>query len=96
MSARRSWARPLTPLYAAAQRLTDTLRRDPQRLRWPVVSVGSLSAGGAGKTPVVIALARLLKESGWDVDVLSRGYGREGRAVERVAASSETQISFEG
>lgn len=95
MSPRRSWARPLTPLYAAAQRLTDTLRRDPRRLRWPVVSVGSLSAGGAGKTPVVIALARLLKESGWDVDVLSRGYGREGRAVERVAASSETQISFE-
>jgi tetraacyldisaccharide 4'-kinase len=49
-----------------------------------VVSVGSLSAGGAGKTPVVIALAELLREHGRDVDVLSRGYGREGRGMERV------------
>ena len=49
-----------------------------------MISVGSLSAGGAGKTPVVIALAELLRERGWDVDVLSRGYGREGRGVERV------------
>jgi len=46
--------------------------------------VGSLSAGGAGKTPVVIALARLLKDRGWEVDVLTRGYGRDGTAVEKV------------
>jgi tetraacyldisaccharide 4'-kinase len=56
-----------------------------RRLKWPVVSVGSLSAGGAGKTPVVIALVELLQERGWCVDVLSRGYRREGKAVERVA-----------
>jgi tetraacyldisaccharide 4'-kinase len=58
-------------------------------LQWPVVSVGSLSAGGAGKTPVVIALAKLLREGGWGVDVLSRGYGREGRGVELVSAEVE-------
>ena len=46
-----------------------------QRLRWPVVSVGNLSVGGAGKTPLVICLARLLQREGF-VDVLSRGYGR--------------------
>jgi tetraacyldisaccharide 4'-kinase len=57
-------------------------------LQWPVVSVGSLSAGGAGKTPVVIALALLLKERGWEVDVLSRGYGREGAGVERVEGAA--------
>jgi tetraacyldisaccharide 4'-kinase len=55
-----------------------------RRLEWPVISVGSLSAGGAGKTPVVIALAELLQGLGWDVDVLSRGYGRMGCGVERV------------
>jgi tetraacyldisaccharide 4'-kinase len=49
-----------------------------------VISVGSLSAGGAGKTPVVIALAELLQQNGWAVDVLTRGYGREGAGVERV------------
>ena len=88
MSARRPWARPLVPLYAAALGLKDWLRRAGmlrvRALQWPVVSVGSLSAGGAGKTPVVIALARLLHEAGWAVDVLSRGYGREGRGVEEV------------
>jgi tetraacyldisaccharide 4'-kinase len=46
--------------------------------------VGSLSAGGAGKTPVVIALAELLRVKGWSIDVLSRGYGRTGIGVERV------------
>jgi tetraacyldisaccharide 4'-kinase len=86
MSARRPWARPLVPVYAAAIRLKDWLRRAglarTRTLKWPVVSVGSLSAGGAGKTPVVIALAKLLRDGGWTVDVLSRGYGREGWGME--------------
>jgi tetraacyldisaccharide 4'-kinase len=55
-----------------------------RKLAWPVVSIGSLSAGGAGKTPVVIALAELLKRRGWTVDVLSRGYGRSECGIERV------------
>ena len=93
MSARRPWARPLVPLYAAAIRLKDGLRRAglarTHTLKWPVVSVGSLSAGGAGKTPVVIALAKLLRDGGWTVDVLSRGYGREGWGMERVEPELE-------
>jgi tetraacyldisaccharide 4'-kinase len=88
MRARRWWAWPLVPLYAAGLAVRDGLRLigllRTRRLAWPVISVGSLSAGGAGKTPVVIALAELLKGSGWTVDVLSRGYGRTGRSVERV------------
>jgi tetraacyldisaccharide 4'-kinase len=86
MSARRSWAWPLVPVYAAALKTKDALRGllRTRALQWPVISVGSLSAGGAGKTPVVIALAKLLRESGWAVDVLSRGYGRDGRGVEQV------------
>jgi tetraacyldisaccharide 4'-kinase len=75
-------------VYAAALGLKDALRRAGllrvRRLQWPVISVGSLSAGGAGKTPVVIALAKLLRDAGWTVDVLSRGYGRDGRDVEQV------------
>jgi len=88
MSARRPWARALVPLYAATIRLKDWLRGAgmgrTRTLRWPVISVGSLSAGGAGKTPVVIALAKLLRDGGWTVDVLSRGYGREGWGMELV------------
>ena len=77
MSERRSWAWPLVPVYAAVIGIKDRLRRagvlKMQRLERPVVSVGSISAGGAGKTPVVIALAKMLKAREWDVDVLSRG-----------------------
>jgi tetraacyldisaccharide 4'-kinase len=79
---------PLVPLYGAAQALDSVAYargwRDIQRLRWPVVSVGNLSVGGAGKTPFVIALARALTDRGWLVDVLSRGYGRMSEGVERV------------
>lgn len=88
MSARRGWAWPLVPLYAAGLAVKDGLRAagvlKVKKLKWPVVSVGSLSAGGAGKTPVVIALAELLRTRGWNVDVLSRGYGREENSVARV------------
>ncbi len=61
----------------------------PQRLAWPVVSVGNLSVGGAGKTPLVIRLAQLLAAEDIPVDVLSRGYGRSGYDVERVDAEGE-------
>jgi tetraacyldisaccharide 4'-kinase len=81
---------PLVPLYGTAQALNSIGRargwRRTARLAWPVVSVGNLSVGGAGKTPFVIALARGLTERGWAVDVLSRGYGRASDAVERVVA----------
>ena len=93
MSARRPWARPLVPLYAAALATKDALRRAgflrTRRLGWPVISVGSLSAGGAGKTPVVIALAKLLRETGRHVDVLTRGYGRKGRGGEQVQPEAD-------
>ena len=75
---------PLVPLYAVGLWLKRRFAGEPKRLRWPVVSVGSLSTGGAGKTPVVSALAELLERHGVAVDVLSRGYGRGSGAVERV------------
>ena len=95
MSARRWWAWPLVPVYRAALAVKAALCGDPKRLKWPVVSVGSLSAGGAGKTPVVIALALLLKERGWGVDVLSRGYGRSGRGVDLVAGDDAERFGDE-
>lgn len=76
---------PLTGIYAAASALRNSLfdRRvlAVRRLERPVVSVGNLSVGGAGKTPFVIALGELVKARGILFDVLSRGYGRKTRGV---------------
>jgi len=85
---KRGWLAPLTPLYMAGltakNAAYDAGWLRAERLRWPVASVGNLSVGGAGKTPLTIRLAELLAGEGLAVDVLSRGYGRSGTAVERV------------
>ncbi|MEX1024539.1 MAG: tetraacyldisaccharide 4'-kinase [Planctomycetota bacterium] len=59
------------------------------RLEAPVVSVGNLSAGGTGKTPAVVDIARRLARRGRRVGLLSRGYrgGAEGNDEARLLAS---------
>src|SRR5258708_1971016 len=85
---RRPLMAPLIPLYAAGAALRSAGLRlgleRVQRLSWPVISVGNLSAGGAGKTPLTIASAGLVAGEGIQVDVFSRGYGRIGTAIEQV------------
>jgi tetraacyldisaccharide 4'-kinase len=66
-------------------------RMAAQRLRWPVVSIGNVSVGGAGKTPLVIYLARLLQRDGFRPDVLSRGYGRSSKGVHRVDSAGDAE-----
>jgi tetraacyldisaccharide 4'-kinase len=48
----------------------------PRRLPCPVISIGNLTVGGTGKTPVTDYLAGILSDSGYRVAVLSRGYRR--------------------
>lgn len=73
--------RPLAWLYGAVvvlRRLGYACRPAAvQRLPVPVIVVGNLIAGGAGKTPAVIAIARLLRARGWTPGVVSRGHGRQ-------------------
>lgn len=89
----RPWLLPLVPVYGAVlgakvwMMECGWLRR--RRLGRPVISVGSVSAGGAGKTPVVLLLAELLGGAGFAVRILSRGYGRGATAVERVDAGGD-------
>jgi tetraacyldisaccharide 4'-kinase len=79
---------PLGALYGAALSAKNLAYErkwlKAKRLGRPVISVGNLSVGGAGKTPLTIRLAELLQAEGIEVDVLSRGYGRSGRATEQV------------
>lgn len=83
--------RPLSPLYGALMKLRAAAYRHgwlaSAKLPVPVVSVGNLTMGGTGKTPLVMALARLLLASGRRPAVVSRGYG--GAAKEAVNLVSD-------
>jgi len=52
-----------------------------QELPCPVISVGNLTVGGTGKTPMVIYLAEKLRTMGKKTAILSRGYGRKSRGT---------------
>ncbi|MDM7461990.1 MAG: tetraacyldisaccharide 4'-kinase [bacterium] len=73
------WLRGLASLYALGWRTYAGVYRWGLRRRValpiPVIGVGSLWAGGVGKTPVTIAIARQLAEWGAQVTVLTHGYG---------------------
>ena len=55
-----------------------------RRLNCPVISVGNLSVGGTGKTPLVAFIAEALRRRGWKPGILTRGYGRR-RGTEMIA-----------
>jgi tetraacyldisaccharide 4'-kinase len=65
---------PLAALYEAAGAARRLLAR-PWRAPVPVVCIGNLVAGGAGKTPVALSLAGLLGERGQRPHIVMRGYG---------------------
>src|SRR5258706_13650582 len=64
---------PLGALYGviAARRLMQA----GESARVPVICIGNLTVGGAGKTPTAIAVARLLQAAGVRPMFLTRGYG---------------------
>ena len=87
-----SWLWLLRPLECLF-RCASAIRRLAYRVRLlavyrapvPVVVVGNITVGGTGKTPIVIALCDVLKERGFRVGVVSRGYGaRNQRFPHRV------------
>jgi tetraacyldisaccharide 4'-kinase len=88
-----AWAlRPLAALYGALM----ALRRmafawglfKTRRVPALVIVVGNVVAGGAGKTPVTIALAKHLNSKGLQVGVISRGHGRKTRDARAVMHDS--------
>jgi tetraacyldisaccharide 4'-kinase len=97
------WLRGLAGLYALGWRIYEGayqlgLKRRV-RMPVPVVGVGSLWAGGVGKTPITIAIARLLHESGQRVAVLTHGYGgsryRETTLIEPHAYLDPAEVGDE-
>jgi tetraacyldisaccharide 4'-kinase len=89
---------PLGALYGTLGLVRERLYRrgvlPAQRLGGPVISVGNLSVGGSGKTPLVAWAAALLRDAGHRVAILSRGYG--GRYTERARLVSDGRESSAG
>jgi len=63
------------------------------KLPCKVISVGNITVGGTGKTPMVILLARMLKAAGYRPAVLSRGYGRQGKARISIVSDGVSLLS---
>ncbi len=85
---------PISLLYRAAVRLRRSAYRNgvmtTYRARVPVIVVGNLTAGGTGKTPLVIWLAGYLKSLGYQPGVIARGYGgRASQWPQQVRADSD-------
>ena len=79
-----AWALlPLAALYGAVVALRRALYRwgwcRAQTLPVPVIVVGNLIVGGAGKTPTVMAIVRLLRRHGQVPGIISRGHGRRSQ-----------------
>lgn len=97
------WWRPQPPLWSApllalsaAWRAGAAIQRAaarPVKLPVPVISVGNLTVGGAGKTPVTLELAARLSARGRKPAVLSRGYGRRSREALEVSADTPAELA---
>jgi tetraacyldisaccharide 4'-kinase len=94
---RRALLAPLAALFAWAADIRVRLYRRgllPQRrLRGPVISVGNLSVGGSGKTPVVARIAAMLRDDGLPVAVLSRGHGGRFRGEALIVSDGRTVLA---
>jgi tetraacyldisaccharide 4'-kinase len=72
---------PLSLLYGAVTRTRLSLYRrgtfQTTKLDRPVISIGNITTGGTGKTPLVEYVARMIASHGKKVCILTRGYGRK-------------------
>lgn len=77
---------PLSGLFAAG--VARNRRTAGERLPVPVVVVGNITVGGAGKTPLTIALARAMAAAGRRPGIVSRGHGGDNARPRPVNADS--------
>jgi len=95
---------PLTLVYAAVAAARRLFYRIGVLRTWradvPVIVVGNITAGGTGKTPLVLAVIEILRAHGWNPGVVARGYGRvppreqDPRGVVRVLPDVATPEHF--
>jgi tetraacyldisaccharide 4'-kinase len=79
---------PASLLYRAGAWL-DRRLTTPKRAPIPVIAIGNVTAGGAGKTPTAIALVAILQSLGHTPHILTRGYGGAKLSAHRVQADDD-------
>ena len=91
------WSLPLAVLYGGVTAARRWMYRHgwlrSERLPVPVIVVGNIVAGGAGKTPLTIALVQGLRDRGFTPGVVSRGYGGAARAPMLLGAQPDPAIA---
>ncbi len=91
-----NFGRPFSPFYSALMRLREYLYlKGLFKVTYfdvPVVSVGNLTLGGTGKTPLVQYIARLLQENGKYPGIISRGYGGAVKEPINIVSDGETLL----
>lgn len=91
------WTRPLAALYGGVTAARRWMYHQgwlrSERLPVPVIVVGNIVAGGAGKTPLTIALVQGLREHGFRPGVVSRGYGGTASAPMLLDAQPDPAIA---
>lgn len=89
--------KPLGLLYGAAMRARNALYRRGMLssfgLGAPVISVGNITTGGTGKTPIVAWIAEALAREGLRVCILTRGYGRLDESKRVLVSDGESVLS---
>lgn len=84
---------PLSFIYKHLGRLDKHLKdRKALRPNIPVISVGNITAGGSGKTPIVALLAEHFRNKGENVAILTRGYGGQITTSHMVAKDDSTEV----
>lgn len=90
------WTLPVAALYRAIAAARRALYKQgwkrSQCLPVPVIVVGNITVGGAGKTPLVIALVEALRERGFNPGVVSRGYGGSARLPMLLTENPEPRV----
>src|ERR1043165_1099306 len=88
---------PLSALYGAVTRTRLSLYQrgtfHTTRLERPVISVGNITVGGTGKTPLVEWVAKTLAANGRRVCILTRGYKRENPRTEVIVSDGHAILA---
>jgi tetraacyldisaccharide 4'-kinase len=93
----KNWARiilwPLSLIYKVIIFFWDIYWRFSPKTKLPckVISIGNIVAGGTGKTPLVIYIAKFAIASGYKTAVVARGYKRKGKGLVEVTTQSDWQ-----